>query len=253
MQKLSIAVITVTLNAERHIRFNIKSVASQNYQLDHYIYDGGSTDDTLVIASSLRPTVGRIFIREIKDTGIYNAINIAVADIRSEYDVIALLHADDYYVTPSSVSKAMACFTDENIDAVCSNVGYVKNAGTPLLRLTRHHDSDHTSTGFFRTGGQFAHPGIFVRSRVYEHLCYDERLDISADYEFQLSLVAGGGRIVALSDHLVNQRTGGYSQAGLWAFIRGKMQIFAAARRHIGFWACLALPLNIYRKLKARL
>lgn len=253
LPKLRVAVITVTRNAERHIRFNIESVASQNYQLDHYIYDGGSTDDTLAIASSLTSTVERLFIREINDNGIYNAINIAVAELRSDYDVIALLHADDYYITESSISKAIARFTDDNIDAVCANVGYVKSPETPLLRLTRYQSCDHVDTGFFKTGGQFAHPGIFVRSRVYDDLSYDECLDISADYEFQLSLVSGGGRIVVVSDHLVNQRTGGYSQAGLWSFIRGKMQIFAAARRRIGLWACVVVPLNIYHKLKAKI
>lgn len=239
----------MTYNAAEYIAFNIKNVSSQNYPVAHYIFDGGSTDGTQNIVLRNCEEYSHLRLIEGPDDGIYDAMNKAITEVKGNYDIIALLNADDFYTTNDALCAVTEIFIEKGADLVCANVGYVEDSDKPLERLTRYSEAPN-SAGFFYFGGQFAHPGIFVRSTVYDALQYDTYLDIAADFDFQLRAFNAGMKFNVTKRHLVNQRTGGYSQSGIKSFIRGKQQIFTSVRREGGVaWAVLAISFNIARKL----
>lgn len=75
---LLISIITVTYNAQTHIRQAIESVLSQTYpNVEYIIIDGASTDGTLDIIRSYEDAIVH-WISE-PDEGIYNAMNKGIS------------------------------------------------------------------------------------------------------------------------------------------------------------------------------
>lgn len=86
------SVITVSFNAEKFIAFTLASVAQQmGVTYEHLLWDGGSQDRTLEIASHF----DSVKIIEGKDKGIADAMNQAAA--RAQGDFLIYLHADDVF------------------------------------------------------------------------------------------------------------------------------------------------------------
>lgn len=96
-----ITVITVAFNAGKHIEKTIQSVVHQDYgNAEYIVIDGGSTDNTQDL---IRKHEDRIdcWISE-PDDGISDAMNKGLK--RSNGDLIAFLHADDFFTSPSVLS-----------------------------------------------------------------------------------------------------------------------------------------------------
>ena len=247
---ISLAVITVTLNAERHIRFNIENVASQTQPHSHYIFDGGSSDSTCEVVKELMHDHDNLWLIEQNDNGIYNAMNEAIETVGHNYDVVALLNADDFYLSENSLATAVKSFDSSQIAVVASNVGYLVDHDQPLKRVTGYGKATLINRRFFAFGGQLAHPGMFVRSSVYREIHYKEVFDIAADYNFQIDLMLTGKLVKVLPDILVIQRMGGYSQSGWRSFFRGKYQTYIATRRILPPIASLcSVIFNVLRKI----
>lgn len=248
----SVAVITVTLNAEDCIEYNLLNVAAQSYPCSHIIVDGGSTDGTLRLVRDMQKVYKHIELTVQKDNGIYDAMNKAITLVRERFDIIALLNADDLYTGVDSLGEMVRALGRDS-DVLFSNVGYVTDAGLALKRLTTYSSDDRLDKSFFLSGGQFAHPGMIAKSVVYERLMYDSGLDIAADYRFQVELSQSLFKIKVLPGHFVNQRMGGFSQSGFRSFLRGKLQIYLGARLIFGRLNSFRVVLmNLVRKFRAR-
>ncbi len=98
------SIITVTYNAERYLAKTLESVASQTFKdYEHILWDGGSSDRTLDIASQfphLKIVCG-------KDCGIGDAMNRA-ADL-TQGDFLLFLHADDCLPQPNILEIVAIC------------------------------------------------------------------------------------------------------------------------------------------------
>ncbi|MDE1874952.1 MAG: glycosyltransferase [Patescibacteria group bacterium] len=119
------SIVTPTWNSEKYIRETLESVSSQtgDFDIEHIIVDGGSTDGTLDIVREYESTArsGRIPIRcrsisvsviSEKDEGMYDAVNKGFAQATG--DVFAWLNSDDTYEPGAfdAVARAFAAFPE---------------------------------------------------------------------------------------------------------------------------------------------
>ena len=100
------SIVTCCWNSEPFIRQSIESVLMQDYPHIEYIFvDGGSTDGTLErIRAIPRP------VRLFTDVGggISRAMNHGIEVATG--DVVAHLHADDYYAAPDAIRTVARAF-----------------------------------------------------------------------------------------------------------------------------------------------
>ena len=90
-----IGIITPTFNQANYIRQTIDSVLNQKYpNLEYWIIDGKSTDDTVKILKSYGKKIN--WVSE-KDDGQADAINIGFRKI-SSCDIYAYINSDDLYM-----------------------------------------------------------------------------------------------------------------------------------------------------------
>jgi hypothetical protein len=90
-----ISIVTPSLNQGQFLRQCMDSVRAQNWSnLEHFIIDGGSTDETLAILKERENQITR-WISE-PDKGAADAINKGFAMCTG--DIVAWLNADDYYL-----------------------------------------------------------------------------------------------------------------------------------------------------------
>lgn len=113
---MKFSVVTPCLNAAAHIEETVASVANQSIvrdgsaQLQHLVYDGGSTDGTLEILRRLEQPHMRIESRA--DGGMYEALARGLQSADGE--VLAYLNAGDYFHPHafSVVREVMASHAD---------------------------------------------------------------------------------------------------------------------------------------------
>ncbi len=84
------SIVTPSLNQGRYVAECLASVASQDVDTEHWVIDGGSTDETL---SVLKARSGTKWISEA-DRGQSDAINKGLK--RSTGDILTYLCADDF-------------------------------------------------------------------------------------------------------------------------------------------------------------
>ena len=107
---MKISVVTPCLNSKQFLERMLQSVHDQegDFEIEHLIFDGGSTDGTLEI---LEKWSGKIDYVSEPDTGQSNALNKGFA--KATGDVIAWLNADDIYL-PGALAKVAQAFSDPN-------------------------------------------------------------------------------------------------------------------------------------------
>lgn len=97
-----ISIVTPSLNQGRFLQQCIDSITAQNWpELEHFVIDGGSTDESLTILERNRHNLTS-FISEA-DNGAADAINKGL--IQCTGDIVAWLNADDFYL-PEAFQKA---------------------------------------------------------------------------------------------------------------------------------------------------
>ena len=104
-----ITVITPSLNQGRFLDAAIRSVLDQNYpDLEYFIFDGGSTDESLDIIRSHESKLAG-WTSE-KDSGQSDAINKGFA--RATGRLVAWLNSDDFYL-PGALAHAAAAYNQQ--------------------------------------------------------------------------------------------------------------------------------------------
>lgn len=174
-----VSVVTISLNAEKHIEQTIRSVISQVYKnIEYIIVDGKSTDNTLNIIEKYRGHITR-FVSE-KDNGIADAMNKGSA--MASGDFVIFLHADDYFASEHSLKNAVKYLKNDNGLATCDILACDILYGKRLTRLTPR---GFNFWMYFKTG--IYHQGALSSRQLLLNMGgFDTRFRIAMDYDFFL-------------------------------------------------------------------
>lgn len=138
-----VSVIMPAYNTEQSIEKAIRSVVAQSYKnIEVIIVDDGSQDKTGIIADALSKEDNRIRVFHIKNGGVSNARNFAIAKCSGEY--VAFIDSDDK-MYPDMLSKMVKAMS-ENVDLVCAGFMVVSQFGMDLFSqqpFNRRLDRDH--------------------------------------------------------------------------------------------------------------
>lgn len=186
-----VSIVTVVYNGEKHIERTIRSVIEQSYHPAEYVVvDGGSTDGTLDILAKYDDRID-YWISE-PDKGISDAMNKGI--LLSAGELIAHLHADDFFTDPSVVST------------VCSE--YLRNPGALWLtggikivdkegNLRQEIKARKYSYPKLIRGNILLHPATFVTRQAFEKVGgFDTGYRYAMDYDLWLRLGAVADPVV---------------------------------------------------------
>lgn len=226
---MKVSVITVSFNSARTIEETIKSVISQKeVEIEYIVIDGDSTDATHSILSRYESSFSQLIIE--KDDGIYDAMNKGIR--LSSGDIICLLNSDDIFSASDVLSKVRDNFLSyPELSAVLSDVGHCKNK-SDLVRADRLVSAKYFSPWKMRFGFNPPHPGIFLRSSVYEKYgLFRQDFKTGADLEFMVRLFCKK-RISYLKVDLcsVIMRDGGVSTRGWRSFHQNTKEMSRACK-----------------------
>ncbi|HXD92087.1 MAG TPA: glycosyltransferase family 2 protein [Bacteroidia bacterium] len=208
MEKISI--ITVTYNSAQTLEQTIQTVLAQTYpNVEYIIVDGKSTDNTLAVIEKYRDRIST-FVSE-KDDGLYHALNKGIA--LATGDIIGILHADDFYIDNTVLTKVAETFAAKKADAVYADLYYVDKDNTD--KIIRTWKSGEYKASNFLWGWMPPHPTFFVKKEFYtKHGAFNTNLRTAADYEIMLRLLYRHNiKAAYLPKFIIKMRVGGQSNA----------------------------------------
>lgn len=184
---MKISVITVCYNAERFLARQLDSVACQSWpDVEQIVIDGGSTDRTLHIVRGGAERNPNLRWSSGPDMGISDAMNKGLSQATG--DVVAFLHADDFYPDRDILAQVAKAFNDQHEAAwVTGALRHVDNSGIEVRTLPVR----HWSYARLVRGNIIYHPATFVKRTVLEEVGgFDTSLQFAMDYDLWLRLGA---------------------------------------------------------------
>lgn len=218
---LKVSIITACYNSADTIEDTIKSVVLQDYNnIEYIIIDGKSTDNTLQLIATYKDSITKIISE--KDGGIYFALNKGIAAATG--DIIAILHADDFYIDGQVISTLVNLFETENVDTIYGDLQYVDRQNTS--KVLRNWRSGKYEKKLFQKGWMPPHPAFFVRHTCYKKFgIFNTSLSSSADYELMLRLLYKHNcSTYYLPKVLVKMRVGGKSNVTIMNRIKANRE-----------------------------
>lgn len=186
---LRIGIVTPSLNQGRFLRETIESVLKQEYpNLDYWVVDGGSTDNTREILESYGSRINWISER---DDGQAQAINKGLK--RIDADVLAFINADDVYL-PGALSRAARYFQAHSDAAwltgdyfIIDSLGRrVQSYVVAYKRMLRRWPTFQT----LAVANYIVQPSTFWRRELLDEIgLLDESLRYCFDYDFWLRAI----------------------------------------------------------------
>src|SRR6476661_1921876 len=83
-RSMKLSVVTITLNAARDLPMTIESISGQDFRdFEYVIVDGQSWDSSHEIFRRYEDSIDRI--AEVEDSGVYSAMNSALAHCKGQY------------------------------------------------------------------------------------------------------------------------------------------------------------------------
>jgi glycosyltransferase len=222
----------VCWNAAATIEDTLKSVLAQDYpNVEYLIVDGASTDDTLAIIERYRrerPDCVKRVISE-PDRGQYDSMNKGIAAATG--DVLGFLHADDFFASPSTVSKIAAAFQQQQVDCVYGDLNFVRAADTSVV--TRRWRSEPYEQGASLRGWHPPHPTLYIKRSIFLRMQgFSLRYKIASDVDFMTRLFeCERATSFHVPEVLVVMREGGASNKNLRNIARANWESWIAARR----------------------
>jgi glycosyltransferase involved in cell wall biosynthesis len=216
----AISIITAVRNRADTIGGAVLSIRTQGYEsIEHIIIDGASSDGTVdqILSITENNNHSCVIVSE-PDNGVYDAINKGIRISTS--DVIGLLHSDDVFAEPNTITKVMNVFeADPNVDIVYGDLLIIDH---DLQKPIRYWKTGEFHIGKLQKGWMPPHPTLFLRKRVFdEYGMYDTSFRVSADYDFTLRIFKSG----TLNTHyipevMVHMRSGGLSSQNYLSIIK---------------------------------
>lgn len=196
---MKVSIVTPSFNQGQFIERTLQSVAGQTgAEIEHVVFDGGSTDNTVEVLKNFSPPVRWV---SKKDKGQTDAVNQGIRSTDGE--IIGWLNSDDIYY-PGTVARIVEYFDQHSeIDVVygmADHIGLDDHAFESYP--TEPWDFERLQETCF-----ICQPALFFRRRVVEqHGLLDEALNYCMDYEFWLRLGKVGVRFGYLEEKLAGSR-----------------------------------------------
>ena len=200
------SIITCVKNDETSISNCLESVDSLKYgNFEHLVFDGQSTDQTLSIIQNKPKKYRRVISQH--DAGLYDALNKAVQFAQGQY--IILLHADDIFSSSAILTELDTFFVKKKLpDIVFCDIEMSDQHGN-IVRRWKARAFEWIG---IKNGWCPPHTGVVLSRKIYiEHLPYEERYRISADFDFLIRLLKENSKYVFLDKNLVSMSIGGMS------------------------------------------
>lgn len=191
----TISVITPAYQASETIEETLRSVRAQDLpRLEHLVIDGGSTDGTVDV---LRRYQDVHWISE-PDRGLSHAMNKGIA--LASGDVVGELNADDIYLPGTLRTVAEAFAERSQAEWLTGRCPIIDGAGREIRRPVTAYKNwllGRYSLRLYLTHNFISAPATFFRRSTLQELGgFDERYDISVDYDLQLRFARRGDPIV---------------------------------------------------------
>lgn len=201
---MKVSIITPSFNQGKFIARTLHSVRQQQDNLpkditiEHIIYDGGSTDNTLEILRSFKDDIK--WVSE-PDNGQTHAVNKGLQNTTGE--IIGWLNSDDVYY-PGAITAVVNFFAENpEVDVVYG--------------MARHIDIDDKVINSYPTADFsvqallakcfICQPALFFRRRVLANTgLLDESLNYCMDYEFWVRMALLGMKFEYLPQLLAGSR-----------------------------------------------
>lgn len=199
MRLPSISVITPSFNQGAFIARTLASVASQSYPpLEHLVFDGGSTDNTLSVLLQAGSAVRWV---SQPDGGQADAVNHGLKAARG--DVIAWINSDDIYYPDAFAQVAARFAADPTLDVVYGDADHIDLQDRPFEPYpTAVWDPLLLPHVCF-----ICQPALFFRRHVLDRVgLLNPALRYCMDYEFWLRLAAANCRVAYLPRKLAGSR-----------------------------------------------
>lgn len=224
------SIITCTLDSAATLADTLASVQTQTCRdVEHVFVDGGSVDGTLAMLAAC-PGNTRL-LHDVKG-GISRAMNAGIA--AASGDIVAHLHADDYYADPDVLATVKEAFAQA--DAAGRPLDWAFGAIRVRKgdRLLPPHPMPPFSYRSFAAGrATVPHPAVFVRRAAFARVgMFDEGLRYAMDIDLWLRLgaVAPPG-VIARPLAVFRDHPGSVSSSNKRA---ARREEFAVRRRHAG-------------------
>ena len=226
---MKVTIITVSYNSAKTIQDTIDSIKSQDYNdIEYIVIDGASNDKTLDILKKHKDVISKMISEP--DNGIYDAMNKGLK--MATGDIIGILNSDDFYLNNDCITKIVDCFSKENCDIVYTNINYVNQDDTS--KIVRKWRCSEYKKGAFRNGWHPAHPGFFVRKRLYdEYGNFDTNLRIAADFDIMYRFIEIFKSKSKFLDYTsVGMRIGGESNQSLINIFKGNNDVIKSFSKY---------------------
>ena len=209
MSRPLFSIITVCYNAGDFIGDTIDSVVNQSFSdYEYIIKDGQSEDATMGIVNRLTKSNEKVRIIEGTDQGIYDAMNIAVAQAQGFY--VVFMNAGDVFADRCVLEKVYNKIEKEKDRAVDIYYGNVfeKNNGYSKLRTYKTYNS---WIWYYCTGACLCHQTMFCAITLFRNKKFDVLYRVCADREWQMYHISNHVKTEALKFPVASILTEGFS------------------------------------------
>lgn len=212
IKMIKFSVITVCLNPGESLKSTLASIEKQTYtNYEVIIKDGGSTDGSMEFI----PTDERFRLVDEPDTGIYDAMNIAIKYATG--DVLIFMNCgDDFHsetVLSETVEKIEKWLREKNTESLEGiKAIFYGDAFNDLSETVAKAPSVITEKVCYN--GIPCHQAIFYSKEIFKEKIYDCKYKIRGDYDhFLYFFFKGNADFIYLDLVVCDYEGGGFSES----------------------------------------